>query len=520
MHKNNAEKAASRILVVDDNLLNRKKITRAVKNLGHEAEAVDGGKAAFAALKETAFDAVLLDIIMPEVDGFDVLKVMKGDPEWRDIPVIVISALGGETESVVQAIELGAEDFLPKDFDLVVLKARLSACLTKKDFRDQEKEYYGQIEQLTQAASMLESGLFNPQKLALDEIATHDTPLGRLASVFRGMAGEIFERERKALQTINLLKAGFWILVMSVIYGLMPSLGRMASNLEASPLGLIVWSLSLAGLILLGIASYKGNLPKLTWRNVIFFISWAILMGVIQRTAIFTVSAHIEAALLSLIMTMQGFIVFAFAAFLRMEKATPKRLLGLAIGLAGVSLALGDKLGGSNSGDIVWFAAALLVPLCMAVEVLLMAKYKPKHIDPIAAAGLMLVFSALLVTPFAYSQGELISLSWKVGRLEVVIALLVFITASTYIIAIHIIKIAGAVFYGQSAYIITMAGIIWGMLLLNEEFSPLVWLAFAVIVVGMYLVNPKDDDKELVIKRKFADPVPKASAGSNLTSNP
>ena len=511
MQVNDVQTTTSRILVVDDNLLNRKKITRAVKNLGHEAKAVDGGKAAFAALKETAFDAVLLDILMPEIDGFDVLKVMKEDPEWRDIPVIVISALEDETESVVQAIELGAEDFLPKDFDLVVLKARLSACLTKKNFRDQEKEYYGQIEQLTKAASLLESGLFNPDKLALDDVATHDTPLGRLASVFRGMAGEIFERERKALQTINLLKAGFWILLMSAIYGLLPSLGRMASNLDSTPLGLVVWSFSLAGLILLGIAAYKGNLPKLSKRDVVFFISWAILTGVIQRTIVFTVSAHIEAALLSLIMTMQGFMVFAFAAFLGMEKATPKRLVGLAIGLVGVSLALGNKLDDSNTGEVIWFVVAMLVPLCIAVEVLLMAKYKPKHIDPTAAVGLMMVFSVLLVAPYAYSQGELISLSWQIGQLEIVIALLVFIAVSTYLMALHIIKIAGAVFYGQSAYITTMAGIIWGMLLLNESFSPMVWVAFAVIVVGMYLVNPKADDKELVIKRKFSEPTSKAT---------
>ena len=170
MQKSHVRSVPSHILTVDDNFLNRKKLTQAVKNLGYTTEAVSGGKAALEALKSTSFDAVLLDILMPDIDGFEVLTIMKNDPELHDIPVIVISALGDETASVVKAIELGAEDFLPKDFDQIILKARLSACLTKKFFRDQEKEYYQQIKKLTQAASKLESGLFDPNRLGLMQL--------------------------------------------------------------------------------------------------------------------------------------------------------------------------------------------------------------------------------------------------------------------------------------------------------------------------------------------------------------
>lgn len=494
---------ASRILVVDDNPIFRKKFTRAIGNLGHHVSAVEGGDAALSALELTPFDAVFLDIVMPEVTGFDVLEAMKRHPILRDIPVIVVSALERETDSVVLAIELGAEDFLPKDFDPVILKARLSACLSKKRHRDQEKEYYGQIEKLARAAEKIESGLFNPNKLDLEPIASAETPMGRLASVFQGMAGEIYQRESKAQRTISLLKASLWMLAMSAVYGLTPSLGRMASTLDATPLGLVVWTLSAGAVLLLSFAAYHGQLPRLRRREVVFFIVWALVSGVVLRVALFVASAHIQAAMVSLLITMQGFMVFAFASALKMERATPNRVLGLIVGLVGVSLALSDKLRGSGAGQVVWYAVAMLVPLCLAADALLMAKFKPRHIEPVAALGLMMLVTVVIIAPFAYARGELVPLSWRLGQLEIVVAALVFTLVASYLMSFHIIKIAGVVFYGQAAYLTTIAGVLWGMLLLDEALSPAVWLAFAVIFFGMYLVSPKPSDEELIIRRDF-----------------
>ena len=92
---------AATLLVVDDNAINRKKMRLAARKLGHKADLVEGGAEALQALRTKSYDAVLLDIVMPEVDGFDVLRALKGDSKLRDIPVIVISALDDKTESVV-----------------------------------------------------------------------------------------------------------------------------------------------------------------------------------------------------------------------------------------------------------------------------------------------------------------------------------------------------------------------------------------------------------------------------------
>jgi adenylate cyclase len=125
------------ILVVDDNEDNRDMLARRLRRQGHEVLTAAGGRAALDALAGTAVDLVLLDVMMPDLDGYAVLQQLKADPTRRDIPVLMISALD-EMDSVVRCIQLGAEDYLSKPFDPVLLQARIGACLEKKRLHDQE----------------------------------------------------------------------------------------------------------------------------------------------------------------------------------------------------------------------------------------------------------------------------------------------------------------------------------------------------------------------------------------------
>ena len=134
------DQSLGRILVVDDNEMNRDILVRHLERQGHRVTWAENGYNALQVMNEQTFDLVLLDILMPGLNGFQVLEKLKQDPKLRDIPVIMISALD-ETDSVVHCISLGAEDYLPKSFDPILLKARISACLSKKHYRDQEQKY-------------------------------------------------------------------------------------------------------------------------------------------------------------------------------------------------------------------------------------------------------------------------------------------------------------------------------------------------------------------------------------------
>src|SRR5438874_10283940 len=129
----------ARLLVVDDNKVNRLLLTRNLELMGHKVATAENGRVALQTLRREAFDLMLLDIEMPEMDGFEVLSELVKDLHLRDVPVIVTSSLEG-VDNVVRCIELGAEDYLTKPVNPVLLKARIGASLEKKRLRDQQKE--------------------------------------------------------------------------------------------------------------------------------------------------------------------------------------------------------------------------------------------------------------------------------------------------------------------------------------------------------------------------------------------
>ncbi len=132
------------VLVVDDIEANRDVLSRRLKRQGYAVATADNGRQALDKLRAERFDLVLLDIMMPEMDGYEVLQRLKADEALRHIPVIMISALN-ELDSVVRCIGMGAEDYLPKPFEPTLLKARIGACLEKKRARDREQELAGAL---------------------------------------------------------------------------------------------------------------------------------------------------------------------------------------------------------------------------------------------------------------------------------------------------------------------------------------------------------------------------------------
>jgi class 3 adenylate cyclase len=149
--------ATGTILIADDNRVNRLMLARGLQHEGHTVAFAEHGAEALDLLRGQRFDLMLLDVLMPELDGYGVLQELQHDPHLRDIPVVVTSALD-ELDSVVRCLEMGAEDYLTKPVNPVLLNARINASLEKKRLRDQQRELISKFATEEVAQDLLTSG--------------------------------------------------------------------------------------------------------------------------------------------------------------------------------------------------------------------------------------------------------------------------------------------------------------------------------------------------------------------------
>jgi len=191
------------ILIVDDEPNNRAVLERHLERQGYTVVSAGDGAAALEIVQRASCDVVLLDVRMPGMDGREVLRRIKQDQATRDIPVVMISA-ADDLSTIAACIEAGAEDFLPKPFDQVILRARVGACIEKKRLRNLEVDYLRQVERVAEAATAVERGIYAAGSLA--QVAERGDALGRLARVFDSMAVGVKAREQRLQDHVTNLR--------------------------------------------------------------------------------------------------------------------------------------------------------------------------------------------------------------------------------------------------------------------------------------------------------------------------
>jgi CheY-like chemotaxis protein len=192
------------VLAVDDVAQNRLLLEQWLSDRGCRVDTAENGRIALAKVAAGHYDLILLDLDMPELDGYSTLTSLKSDAKSRDIPVIMISAVD-ELPEIARCIKAGAEDYLPKPFEPVLLAARVDASLERKRLRDAEKEYLAQVGRVIEAAQSLEAGSYSPG--CIGDVAVRSDELGRLARVFNTMAVQVEARERRLKERLEALRS-------------------------------------------------------------------------------------------------------------------------------------------------------------------------------------------------------------------------------------------------------------------------------------------------------------------------
>jgi len=177
------------LLVVDDNENNRDMLVRLLDRQGLKSSVARNGQEALDMMSAESFDLVLLDIMMPVVDGFQVLQTMKADAALREVPVIMLSAIH-EMDAIIRCIKMGADDYIPKPIDLTLLRARVGASIQKKRLRDREKQLLLNILPPRIAEELTQNGSVEPRHL--DEVTILFTDFVKFSHLTRKLsAGDL-----------------------------------------------------------------------------------------------------------------------------------------------------------------------------------------------------------------------------------------------------------------------------------------------------------------------------------------
>jgi putative two-component system response regulator len=187
------------ILIVDDNEMNRDLLQRRLGRMGFQLFTANNGAEALTALQQQVCDLVLLDIMMPVLDGYETLAQMKQDPRLRPIPVIMITALD-DVDSAVRCIDMGAADYLTKPFNPTLLKARVGACLERKRLHDQEEHYRRQIERHNE--DLAEQVRIKVREISETQLSTIFA-MSKLAESRDPETGEHLERMREYCKVLS-----------------------------------------------------------------------------------------------------------------------------------------------------------------------------------------------------------------------------------------------------------------------------------------------------------------------------
>ncbi|MDA5093396.1 DMT family transporter [Aliiroseovarius sp. KMU-50] len=254
--------------------------------------------------------------------------------------------------------------------------------------------------------------------------------------------------------------------------------------------GIILWQMAIGATILTGVSRIRGKSVPLTRNHLPLYLFVALGGTIFPNAASYLSLDHLPAGVMAIIIAAVPMFAFPMALLLKSENFATKRLFGLLAGLIGVAILVGPQ-SALPEGAWFWIAIALIAPALYGIEGNVVAKWGTGGLDPVQVlagaslvglpiAGVMAVLTGGWIDPFSDFDGT-----------KGLIVLNSVIHAFVYSGYVWLVRRAGASFAAQVSYLVTGFGVIWAMLLLGERYSGSVWLALAVMFLGLFLVQPR-----------------------------
>jgi drug/metabolite transporter (DMT)-like permease len=277
------------------------------------------------------------------------------------------------------------------------------------------------------------------------------------------------------------------LVVLGLGWGSTQSLGKIATSTGHQPFGLIFWQL-VTGVVVLGVVSVIRGKGLVVSRPALrFYLIIAVIGTLVPNATFYSAVVHLPAGIMSILIATVPLMAFPMALALGIDRFSPARAAGLALGLLGVALIASP---GGAEVSLSWVAVAMVGPLFYAMEANFVARNGTEGMDAVQAMFGVSLVGAVLAAPIALGTGQWVN-PLPLGAPEAALVISSVVHALVYASYVWLAGKAGSVFASQTAYLVTGTGVIWAMVLLGERFQPVVWLALAVMLAGVAMVQPR-----------------------------
>ena len=281
------------------------------------------------------------------------------------------------------------------------------------------------------------------------------------------------------------------LLLLGVFWGLSFSLARMSTENQMHPLSINLWAIivSTIGLAIFCLAT--GRRVPLQKHYVILYVICGLLGSVIPGTLYFYAASKVSAGVLSITVATVPLTTFLGAAAFRIETPSLARVLGVVLGIVSISLLVAPRTSLPDPSAAFWVVVMVLGAGCYAIENLVIAARMPANADIYAVVFGMFVAATLMMLPVIWIAGAFEGLPWPLTRPALAIIGMGLITATAYGGFYYLVVHAGPVFASQCAYLVTLAGVLWGIAIYGESHSAWVWASLATMIIALILVQPR-----------------------------
>ncbi len=283
------------------------------------------------------------------------------------------------------------------------------------------------------------------------------------------------------------------LLILGASWGLSTPLSKIAVSSGHGEFGLVFWQLVIGALIMAGPSFAGGGRLPLNRRALVVFVVIALTGTVIPDAAFFSAIRHLPAGVMAIILSLIPMFAFPMALGLGLERFSLLRIGGITVGLMGVLLMVLPEASLPGVALLAWIPLALIAPISYAFETNYVAKWGVADMTPVQVMFGVSLVGAVITLPLALATGQFINPVRIWGAPEWAFLASSAIHVVVYAGYVWLVGRAGAVFAVQVSYLVTGFGVVWAMALLGESYSRYVWAALALVLVGVFLVQPRSE---------------------------